>query len=197
MSILLDTSSTSGEGPRVRRWTLTEYQQAASLGLFDPEECLELIQGEIIENMPPNPLHSNAIDLIRVSLTHALLAVDCYLRSENPITMTGATQPQPDIAVVKGTPQRYIGRFPRPEEILLIVEIAESSLTYDRETKGSLYAGAGIRKYWILNLTDRCLEVHRDPQDSVWTTRFMVPSDGSIASLVAPDSLIAVSEILP
>jgi Uma2 family endonuclease len=196
MSLTLPRPATP-EGPSPRRWTVAEYQKAAKVGLFGPEERLELIDGEIYKRMPPEPPHSNGIDFVRAALVAAFRSVDCYLRTENPISIPGDSQPQPDAAVVVGNPPRYRGRFPIAEEIYLLVEVADSSLNFDRRRKGPQYAAAGIREYWILNLRDRCLEVFRAPQNGAWTVTFTVPENGALSSLTAPEASVAVADLLP
>jgi Uma2 family endonuclease len=197
MSPLLSSPTTRDQGPRARRWTTDEYHRAAALGLFHPEECLELVDGEIIEKMPPDPPHSGSVGMTADVLARAFSLVDCCVRTENPVTLPNDGEPQPDVAVVIGDHRRYTGRHPQPADVLLLMEIADSSLAYDRETKGPLYAAAGIREYWILNLRERQLEVHRDPHDGEWVTAFIVPADGNLSPQSAPNSTVAVSDMLP
>jgi Uma2 family endonuclease len=196
MSLTMTPPSTT-EGPRLRRWTVAEYQRAAQMGLFGPEERLELIDGEIYEKMPPDPPHSTGIDLARFHITRAFQGVDCYLRSENPVVLPNDGQPEPDIAVVAGVPGRYRDHHPGPEDVLLIVEVADSSLSFDRRQKGPQYAVAGIQEYWILNLPDRCLEVFRLPQNGGWTATSTVAEDGAVSPLAAPGATVRVADLLP
>ena len=179
-------------------WTVEDYQRMATLGLFAPEERTELINGEIIDKMPPSPDHSLSVDLIRIALAAAFAGQDCFLRSENPVRLPGIrNQPQPDIAVVRGNPRLYPGRFPAPEDILLLIETAYSSEDFDRDTKAPLYAAAGIPEYWIVNLKARTLEVYRDPQNGVYATLFTVPATGTVSPLAAPESVVLVADLLP
>ena len=181
-----------------RRWSVEEFQCAIRLGLFREDERLELLDGEIFKQMPPDPSHSSTIPLSHVTLNRAFAMVDCHLRTENPITLTGSSsQPQPDIVVAQGSPRLYATRHPAPTDILLVVEVSASTLTDDRTEKSALYAAAGISEYWIVNLRDRQLEVHRLPQNGIWTQTQVVAATGSIAPLAALNMPVTVADLLP
>lgn len=188
----------SPEGnPHPRHWTIAEYQRAADLGLFGPEERLELIRGEIIEHRPPNPPHSVCVSLVNVVLSRALSLDGLCLRQEQPIILPADGQPEPDIVVLSGDHRQYNNRHPRPENVELLIEVSDSTLDFDRVTKGTDYTIAGIREYWIINLQDRQLEVHRDPQNGRWATTFTARENESVAPLVSPETPIAVADLLP
>ena len=181
-----------------RRWSVEEFQCAIRLGLFREDERLELLDGEIFEKMPPDPPHSTTIPLSHVALNRAFAGLDCHLRTENPIVLTGSSsQPQPDIVVAQGSPRLYTSRHPAPTDILLVVEVSASTLTDDRNAKSALYVTAGIAEYWIVNLQDRQLEVHRHPQNGIWTQTQVVGATGSIAPLAAPNMPVTVADLLP
>ena len=149
------------EEPRGRRWTREEYYQAAELGIFRPEERLELIGGEIIEKVSPQETpHAVAIglvaDTIREDLPHGY-----HLRIQTPMSIGPDSEPEPDIAVVSGQPRDYLASH--PQTAALIIEIADTTIRMDRTTRASLYASAGIPEYWILNLRSRKLDVFRNP----------------------------------
>ena len=143
----------------LRRWTRAEYERATSLGVFD-NEPLELIGGELIVAEPKGTYHSTALgktaDVLRASLPDGWI-----VRWQDPIALDDDSEPEPDVAIVPGTRDDY--RDAHPSRPSLVVEIAESSLLFDRSHKGSVYARAGIADYWIVNLVDRVLEVSREP----------------------------------
>lgn len=180
-----------------RRWTVEEFQSAARFGLFRPEERLELLDGEILEKRPPDPPHSSATGLVDDVLRRAFAGVDGFIRTENPVVLPHASQPEPDVAVVRGQRRDFASRHPSPADLLLVVEVSFSTLADDRGIKARLYAEAGIAEYWIVNLRDRQLEVHRTPQNGIWTQTFVVATGNSVAPLAAPGATVAVADLLP
>ena len=143
----------------VRRWTRAEYERLADTGIFRGEP-VELIGGHLVVAEPQGTYHASRIgaagDAVRAGLPPGWL-----VRVQMPVALDDESAPEPDLALVPGTWADYDASHPaRP---VLVVEVAESSLAFDRREKGSLYARAGLLDYWILNLVDRILEVYRDP----------------------------------
>ena len=186
---------------RTRRFTRAEYERLIDLGVFQPGEPVELIGGELMVAEPQSAPHYTAIQKIARAL-EAAFGPGWEVRTQGPIGLDEDSEPEPDIAVVPGTPDDYSRAHPsRPT---LTVEVAESSLGMDRERKGSLYARAGLPDYWILNLVDRVLEVDREPApDSAapfgWRYARSEVFDASarVTPLAAPGSSIPVSQLLP
>lgn len=142
-------------------FTVEEYYKMAEVGILGPEDKVELINGEIIRMSPSKSEHANAIDLLGREL---ILSIQkrALVRIQNPININDQSEPEPDIAIVRqqeGT--SYRNQHPRPEDLLLIIEVADSSLRFDREVKMPLYAAAGIPEYWIVNLQDQQVEVYK------------------------------------
>ena len=132
----------------------------AELGLFRPDERVQLLDGEIVTMTPQNSPHAAAIG--KTERVLARVFGDAYwIRIQMPIVLDPDSEPEPDVAVVSGTPADYVQEHPRTAE--LIVEVSDSTLALDRERKALFYARVGIPEYWIVNLPDRCLEVHREP----------------------------------
>jgi Uma2 family endonuclease len=178
----------------MRRWTRDEYDRMIAAGLFAPGERVELIDGEILQVAPQGSFHATAVQLAGDALR---VAFGCgfHVRTQLPLAFDPASEPEPDVAVVPGVPRDY--REAHPTNALLVVEIADATLVHDRQRKGSLYARAGIREYWIVNLVDRCVEVYRDPlQARYGSSRRCLPGD-HITPLAAPESKISVADILP
>ena len=146
--------------PHTRLWTREEYYKMAETGVLRPGERVELIGGEVIAMVPQDSPHYTAIDLVEEEL-RKVFGAGYIVRVQGPLDLGLPSQPEPDIAVVRGSIRDYAKAH--PSSALLVVEVAESSLAYDRSTKASLYASAGIPDYWVLNLVDRRLEVFRDP----------------------------------
>jgi Uma2 family endonuclease len=178
----------------MRRWTRDEYERMIATGLFAPDERVELIDGEILQVTPQGSFHATAIRLTEDAL-RAAFGSAFEVRAQLPLALDPASEPEPDVAVVPGSPRDY--REVHPTAALLVIEIADTTLVHDRQRKGSLYARAGIQEYWIINLVDRCVEVYRDPlQGRYGSSRRYLPGD-HITPLVAPESKISVADILP
>jgi Uma2 family endonuclease len=150
----------------LRRWRRIEYERLVDLGVFagDP---IELIGGQLIVAEPQGAYHASSINTADYAL-RAVMPPGWIVRTQAPVSLDDESEPEPDLVVVPGRPADY--RQSHPARPALAIEVAESSLDFDRRHKGSLYARAGIQDYWIVNLIDRVLEVYRDPQPSADTT---------------------------
>jgi len=186
---------------RLRRWTRAEYERLIEIGIFRPGEPIELLGGELMVAEPQGSAHYTAIGLVEDALRSAL-GPGWLVRSQGPIALTDDSEPEPDVAVTRGSRRDYSREHPgRPA---LVVEVAESSLALERQHKGSLYARAGVADYWILNLVEQVLEMYREPILDP-TSRFgwryasmeILASGSSAAPLAAPAARIAVSDLLP
>ena len=184
-----------------KRWTRLQYDRLIECGIFQPGDRIELIGGELIVREPQRTSHATAIELA-VDALRAAFGPGWRVRVQLPVALDDESEPEPDIAVVPGSPRDYLQRHPsRP---VLILEAAESSLALDRQIKGSLYARAQIADYWIVNLVDKVLEVSRDPvadpasahgwrYDSVTIRR----TGDVVIPLAAAHSRVAVADLLP
>jgi Uma2 family endonuclease len=143
----------------VRRWTRDEYDRLAARGIFDGEP-LELIAGQLIVAEPKGTYHVASVGIAGRAL-RAALPPGWVVRDQAPVALDDESEPEPDLAVVPGDYVDYLTEH--PQRPVLVVEIADSSLHFDRRHKGSLYARGGVEDYWIVNLVDRVLEVYRDP----------------------------------
>jgi Uma2 family endonuclease len=186
---------------RHRRWTRAEYARLIEAGVFRPGEPIELIGGALMVSEPQGTAHYTAIGLLEEAF-RAALGPGWVIRSQGPIALADDSEPEPDIAVIRGAWRDY--RHEHPARPALIVEVADSSLALDRAHKGSLYARAAVADYWILNLVDRVLEINREPvADSRapfgWryaSRRILLP--GALAQpLAAPNASISVTDVLP
>lgn len=149
-------------------WTREEVMHAIDAGLFRPGQRLELIWGEVFEKASPqkSPHATGALKAERALRT--AFPSNAHVRSQLPLALSDFNEPEPDVAVVPGQIEDYVDEH--PTSALLVVEVADSTLPFDRGTKASLYARSGIPEYWILDLQDRVLEVHRDPAPMVHPT---------------------------
>jgi Uma2 family endonuclease len=149
-----------GQSPlTVKRWKRAEYERLVDLGVFEGDP-VELIGGHLIVAEPQNSPHATAVGAADDAL-RAVLPPGFIVRAQMPMALDDESAPEPDLAVVAGRRADY-GQG-HPARAVLVVEVADSSLQFDRRDKGSLYARARIAEYWIVNLIDRVVEVHRDP----------------------------------
>jgi Uma2 family endonuclease len=185
--------------PRVRRWTLEEYYTMAETGLFAGQR-VELLDGEIIEMSPQGEPHIRAASLADSALRLAFGPI-YWLRLHAPLHLGGDNEPEPDLAVLRGTPNDVGDPL---QAVVLIVEVSDSSLTYDRTRKAGYYARAGIADYWIINLIERQLEIRRHPvSDPAQPEGFryadvtILAENDSATPLALPEARIDVRDLLP
>ena len=185
---------------RTRRWTRVEYDKLIATGILGPGDKIELLGGQLCVSEPQNSPHARAISLGLEAIQRAL-APGWHVRVQLPIALDDESEPEPDLAVVSGGPRDYTDHPSRPA---LVVEVADSRLTLDREHKGSLYARARVPEYWILNLRDRVLEVYREPHPDpssphgwAYRSRQSLAAGEHVTPSAAPTARIAVAHLLP
>ncbi len=184
-------------------WTREKYERATALGLLGPDDHVELIEGEITQKFPMNSPHATALTLAYDAL-RLIFSVGFAVRPQLPLSVGGLSQPEPDVAVVTGSARDYGNAHPAADNAVLVVEISDSTLVPDQTTKAGLYARAGIREYWIVNLPERLLEVHREPVPSEaallgfrYQQAAVLSETNTVAPLAAPTAGIAVADLLP
>ncbi|HEY4908731.1 MAG TPA: Uma2 family endonuclease [Methylomirabilota bacterium] len=186
---------------QIHRWTRVQYDRLIEAGIFQTGDRVELLGGQICVSEPQNSPHATAICLAEEALRQAF-AGSWSIRVQMPIALDQESEPEPDLTVAPGGPRDYLADHPaRP---VLVVEVSASSLALDREHKGSLYARARLRDYWIVNLVDRVVEVYREPGPDAaaslgWAYRSIqrLHADQSVTPLAAPTARIAVTDLLP
>ncbi len=188
-------------GPRVRRWTVKEFYRLADCGVLRPDERAELIDGVIYKMFPINARHAGTVDWLRFILEQAF-GPGYYARLQQPLHFGPRSEPQPDLAMVAGSPKDYLVNH--PTTALLIAEVSFKTLWYDRRRKGGLYARAGLEDYWIVNLKKRQLEVYRSPMaDSThhyghrYASTTILTDKDTVTPLAAPNARILVADLLP
>src|SRR5213593_3785696 len=144
----------------LRRWKRAEYEHLVDLGLFQGDP-IELIAGQLVVAEPQGAYHASAVTRVDYAL-RAIIPEGWIVRIQAPVSLDDESEPEPDLAVVPGRPGDY--RDSHPAHPALLVEVAESSLEFDRASKGSLYARAAVPDYWIVNLVDGVVEVYREPE---------------------------------
>jgi len=182
--------------PSLYRWTGEQYHLLIEAGFFD-DGRVELLGGMIWDMAGQLSLHSTGVRLVQLTLEEAFPGA-FEVRIQMPVTLPDGMEPEPDIAVAPGTPLDYLDHHPRGDELLLVVEVSDSSLVKDRGQKLVAYAQALLDDYWIVNLVSRQLEVYRRPSAAGLYSDVKIYQPGeSVAPLNAPGKLIAVADLLP
>ena len=147
----------------VRRFSIAEYHRLTELGFFAEDERVELIRGEIIRMAAKGTAHTTVNRRLLRELPN-LIGKRATLQNQDPVSMsTEDSEPEPDIVILRNRPDDYLERHPLPEDVLLLIEVADSSLKYDQGIKLELYAENQISDYWIINLVENCLECYSEP----------------------------------
>ena len=176
------------------RFSRAEYERMVGAGVFEPETRLELLEGEIVEMAPQKSRHATGVRLVEEALRRAF-GEGFDVRTQLPLAIDDASEPEPDVAVVRGAPRDY--RDAHPTTALLVVEVADTTLGYDRVRKLRAYARAGIPEYWVLDVEGEALEVYRAPSAEGYGARNILKTGESVTPLAAPDPPVAVADLLP
>ncbi len=177
-----------------RRWTVDEYHRMIAVGILTPHDRVELLDGHIIEMVPQEPPHASTTSSFGNDFV-VLFAGKAWVRQQLPITIAPNSEPEPDIAVVKLDPGRYRDRHPTPEDIYLLIEVADSSLDYDRGSKAKVYARANIPEYWVIDVNQRQVTVFRDPQADTYQARQILSAMNEIVPIAFPEIKIQLSNL--
>lgn len=168
-------------------------------GIFSEDDRVELIDGEVVEMTPIGWRHAQCVTLLNTLLARfageqALAGRRYEVSVQNPVGLSRHREPQPDLALVEGLPP---GRLPGPAEVALVVEVADTSLAYDREIKLPLYAGAGIPETWLIDLNAEAIEVHSEPGPRGYGESARFEREERVASITMPGLAFDAAEVLP
>jgi Uma2 family endonuclease len=192
--------SPSTHPPQPKRFTVQDYHRLVEMGFWGENERIELIRGELIQMAAKGTAHETCITrLMRVLFP--LVAEQATLRCQSPISLADS-EPEPDVTIARNQAEDYLHGHPGPADILLVIEVADSSLTYDREVKLPLYAEVGITDYWLFNLLEGYLEAYSQPTEIRpgqfgYQHRDIVPTTASIALPPFPEQVVNLSQIFP
>lgn len=181
-----------------KKWTSDEYYRLADLGFFQGKR-VQLIEGEIIEMAPMGSRHATGVGLL-AELLRQTFGDGFHIRTQAPLDVSDISQPEPDVALFRGTIRDF--SLAHPKTAVIVAEVSDSSLSLDRNIKTGLYAQRQIEEYWILNLKQRCLEVYRKPTEDanlgfIYSEQIIVGEEQSITPLAKPKSKIKVADMLP
>lgn len=187
----------SEPAPGRKRWTRKECDFLRDNNLLTGR--YELVNGEIISKMGQNPPHAYVIRALLTWLTSVFGAQHVQIQSTIRVSDADGehNEPEPDAAVTAQPYTAYIEQHPGPDDLLLVAEVSDTTLRFDRTTKAALYARAGIREYWIIDLAGRQVFVHRQPTPNGYTEITAYGADETLAPLARPDDSVRVAELLP
>jgi Uma2 family endonuclease len=178
-----------------RKLDVDEYHRMGEAGILHEDDRVELIEGELVEMAPIGTGHASTVNTL-AELLFAAVGQRGIVSVQNPVRLDRYSEPQPDFAVLRRHDHRYRDRPPGPGDVLLLVEVAHSSLRYDRAVKLPLYARHGVPEVWIVDLERREVEVCRDPADGRYATVSRAGPDASLEPALLPGVVLSVSGIL-
>ena len=178
-----------------RLFTTTEYYQMARAGILAEDEQVELLQGEILEMTPIGSRHAACVDRLN-RLFNVRLGQRAIVRVQSPIHLSEYSEPEPDLVLLEPRADFYVQAHPEPEDVLLLVEVAETSVEYDRQVKVPLYVQSGILEVWLIDVLGACVEVYRNPGPQGYGEVRRHGPDQSLVPHAFLDLNVAVNEIL-
>ncbi|MCY4414887.1 MAG: Uma2 family endonuclease [Chloroflexi bacterium] len=176
-----------------RKFTVDEYYRMGEAGVLSPDERTELLEGEIILMAPIGSRHASCVDFFTKATAPLALADRVILRVQNPVFLDQSTEVQPDIALVR--PASYADAHPRPEDVLLLIEVADTTIGADRRDKLPAYAEAGIPEAWLADVNAQAVDIHTDPRDGAYANVRTVEMDGALTPTAFPDVVISVRDV--
>jgi Uma2 family endonuclease len=179
-----------------RLFTVDDFYRMLDAGILTEDDRVELIEGEIIEMAPTGSSHAARVDRLTRCFAPLLTKGAAIVRVQGPVRLSYRTEPLPDLALLRPRDDYYADAHPGPTDVLLLVEVAETSAAYDRRTKMPLYAHAGIPEAWIVLPTERRIEVYRQPTAKGYAETRVLHPDESISPSAFPDLNIAAADIL-
>lgn len=178
-----------------RLFTVDEYYRMAEAGILNEDDRVELIEGEIIKMSPIGSPHSGCVNRLN-GLFSQRLANRAILSVQNPVRLNERTEPQPDIALLIPRTDFYSQRHPQPQEVLLIIEVSDTTIEYDREVKIPLYAAAGIIEVWIVSLAEELIEVYRQALANSYAEVRQFRRGENVSPLSFSDVVLSVDDVL-
>ena len=189
--------SVAAAAPPIERYRLTSaiFHEMVEKGILSEDDRLELIEGELVAMSPIGPEHGGIVDQLAAILIKQL-GDRAVIKVQGSLHLDESTEPQPDLIMLEPRRDYYKRSVPRPADVALVIEVADSSLAYDRAIKMPLYASAGVPEAWIVNLIDRWIEVYRDPSAAGYTTLLKILPGKSVAPQAFADVVVVVDDLL-
>jgi Uma2 family endonuclease len=196
ITAMLLSSATSASIHNLKSWTVQDYHRMSEMGLLDPNERTELIDGQITLMVAKGTPHVITLQLLASELL-GQLGHTALIRTQDPIHLDDSSEPEPDLVIVRGEILDYVDRHPQPADIHLLVEVADSTLNYDCQVKDKTYAKAGISEYWVIDLKNRQFHIFRDPQPTGYASHLILAESQTVSPLEFPVMMISIGSILP
>ena len=178
-----------------RQFTVAEFERMAESGILAADDRVELIEGEIVAMTPVGTRHAACVRRLDAILNRRL-GQHVQVSVQNPIQIGDSSEPEPDVALLKPRDDFYAQRHPRPDDIVLLIEVAETSLDYDRDVKLPLYARAGIGEVWLIDLNARCVDVYSRPVAGRFVDRARVEGQSYFTSVILPELTMGVADMI-
>jgi Uma2 family endonuclease len=178
-----------------RLWTVKEYYAMAEVGILREDERLELIAGDVLKMSSIGVRHAACVNLLNELFVYRFRG-RAIVSVQHPVRLNNQSEPVPDIGLLRYRDDFYAHQMPTGDNVLLLVEAADSTIPYDRWLKRPLYARAGIPEYWLVNLVDNAIEVHRQPENGVYTELFTRYREEMIAAVAFPEDEFKVGDLI-
>ncbi len=178
-----------------RKFTVEQYHKMLESGILTEDDRVELIRGEVIEMSPIGTKHAACVNRL-INLLVQLLGKRVIVAAQNPIRLNDNSQPQPDVALLKPRDDFYVTAHPQPQDIFLLIEVADSTIEYDQEQKIPLYAEANIIEVWLVDINEQIVEVYQQPTAAGYQHIQKFASGQTLSILGLSDVNISVNEIL-
>ncbi len=180
--------------PQRRRLSADQFERMGQTGILGPDARVELIEGELIEMAPIGSRHAAAVSFLSA---HFVAAVGdaALVWTQNPLRLGDDSEPQPDLMLLRPRADRYRSAHPRPEDVLLLIEVADTTLAFDRETKVPLYARHGVPEVWILDLESKRLEIYREPGAGSYRRKLERQGADVVAPAALPTAVLEVGTV--
>ena len=177
------------------RFTVDEYHKMAQVGIFQEDDRVELLEGEIVEMAPIGSRHAACVKRLN-QLFSDRLGGRAITGVQDPVRIGEHSEPQPDLTLLRPRPDFYSTGHPGPEDVLLVIEVADTTQDYDREVKMPLYARSGIPEAWLVDLVEDCIEVYRRPTPEGYREVRMVQREERVSVQAFPDLMLATDEVV-
>ena len=181
--------------PTPHRFTVEDFQLMGEVGLLNDNKRYELLEGEIIEMEPPGNFHSSHVDRVHEEVFDRLRR-KYHLRNQGNVQVSDLSEPLPDVAILRHSPDEYSTAAPTAKDILLLIEVADSSLAHDRDRKARIYARAGVPEYWIVDTRGRQVLVFRKPRRTGYGEMKMHAPGEKLRALKVPELSLTVDDLL-
>jgi len=186
----------NGHSPKLRQITVKQYDSMIKNGIFDENDKVELLNGVIIEKMTKGTKHSSTTDRV-TRIFYRIFGDNLIVRNQNPIWLDEFSEPEPDIVLAMPKDDEYETTHPTPNEIFLILEVSDTTLSYDRNDKCLAYSRAGIRQYLLLNVQDKTIEDYREPSADGYQSKQTFRAGQSFNLVSFPQNTFKVEDFLP